>query len=267
MTSYNNTLGSNFQLPSLINNNSLTKILAIDNNNNVNYKNLTSINPFNQTLNTTNNVTFDSLAITSLTGPVSSTGNTISLFTNMALYQTTITTTTNTVTTAISFSSTPNSNYIITAKASAFCKIGTAIGGGGIFRQTKGITNVSGALTLSNNLENLINVTTSPVSLSGTTINISNSGSNIIVTVTGLNSQTIKDVTATGGCCFFQIRRVTNDNHVISALLILTSAQNTTIPDANIIVTSNGKKLIIQVVGANNTIIDWIADIEILSTK
>lgn len=184
MTTYNTLINSNLKLSQLTNNNTLTKLVAIDTSGNIKYKNLSTVSPFNQSLNTTNNVTFNTLNLTTLTGPSSI----INLFTNMSEYQASLTTTTVTTTTILTISTITNSNYTVTAEVSAYCKTGTAAGNGGSFRQVKRVTNISGTLTLSTNIENLTNTSSS---LNGISINITSSGSSILLQVTGLASQTI----------------------------------------------------------------------------
>jgi hypothetical protein len=190
MTTYNIFTNANLQLGTVTNNDALTRVLVVDGSNNVLYRNVSSINPFNQNLNTTNSPTFVTLTATSITGPTNSggSGNVIQLFTNNFEYQMT-TTTTNATTAPLNILTTVNNtNYTITAEVSAFCRAGTAVGSGGSFRQMKRATNNAGTITLSANMENLTNVT---AALSGITILITNTGNVLQLNVTGLASQTI----------------------------------------------------------------------------
>jgi hypothetical protein len=167
--------------PLVANNDTLSQFLAIDTNNNVDYMNSTAVNPFNQTLNTTNNATFNIVTFNQQTGP----GN-ILIGSNVTSYQNIMTTTTATTTTILTIATINNSNYYICAEASAFCTVGSLVGTGGSFRQTKRITNFGGTLSISANLENL-----NSTSITGTSINITTSGTNILVQITGVASNTI----------------------------------------------------------------------------
>lgn len=184
MTSYNTTLNTNVNLPVPTNDNTLVNILGINSSSNVNYITASSINPYNQTLNTTSNPTFNTTNVTTLTGP----SNTLGIFTNTIEYEVTGTTTNATATTIFTLASTSNTNYYIIATVSAFCTSGTGIGGGGTFRQVKRVTNSAGTLTLSSTVENLTNTS---ATLSGISINITSSGTNILLQVTGLLANNI----------------------------------------------------------------------------
>lgn len=180
MTSITYFMNSNLQT-TLINNDTLNKILSIDTNNNINYMDNTAINPFNQSLNTTNSVTFNALTLSNLNGT-----NNILIFSNVTKYWNTITTSNSNATTMLNIATINNSNYYITVEISAFCKSGTLVNTGGSYRQTKRVTNFSGVLSLSSNLENLSSTT-----IIGSSINITSSGTNIIIQVTGVISNTI----------------------------------------------------------------------------
>jgi hypothetical protein len=190
MTTYNIFTNSNVRLGTVTNNDALTKVLVVDGSNNILYRNLSSMNPFNQNLNTTNSPTFVTLTATSITGPTNpgGAGNVIQLFTNLFEYQMTATTTTATTSSLNILTTANNTNYTITAEVSAYCKAGTASGSGGSFRQLKRATNNAGTITLSANLENLSNVT---ASLSGIVILVTNTGNILQLNITGLASQTI----------------------------------------------------------------------------
>jgi hypothetical protein len=188
MTTTTRFLNSNLRTASLTNNDALNRILAIFTNNTVQYINNTAVNPFNQALNTTNNATFNAMTVTRLTGP-----SNVLTMSGVTKYQNTITTTTATTTTILTIATTNNTNYYITVEASAFCRSGSLIGTGGSFRQTKRITNPGGgSLIISSNLENLAST-----SITGATINITASGTNILVNVTGVASNTIAWLTYT----------------------------------------------------------------------
>ena len=76
-----------------------------------------------------------------------------------------------------------------------------------------------------------------------------------------------KNLSKIGGGVFYQLRRVTNDNNNVTISSALTNIQNTTIAGSAIMVTISGKNLIIEVVGANDTTVQWVAVVDILASN
>jgi hypothetical protein len=178
--SYNTSLS--IAAPS--NDNTITKLLVVDNNNNIKYRNTSTISA-NQSLNTTDNVLFNSVT----TGMISSTATNNALIfpgtsTNSIYLYASGTTTDATATTIFTYPTATNNNYLIYAEVASK----DTVSGGGAYLQTKMVTNTAGTI---NNVIQLENISNKSTAISTSSILITSSGTNIILQVTGVSGRTI----------------------------------------------------------------------------
>ncbi len=183
MTTNNISYGTQLYLaPNL--NVAVTKILAVDNNSNVSYRNISTVNGSNQNLNTTNNVTFNAITTNLITSNALYKSVQIPQ-SNIAYYTFSITTINAGSTVMITLPTVSNTNYLVYAEVSSR---DTGSGAGGTYLQTKMMSNTAGVINNANQLENLSNKSTS---LSTSSITISSSGTNIVLLVAGITGRTI----------------------------------------------------------------------------
>ncbi len=178
-------INAGLNLSTLTTNNTLNAIIGIDGNNDIRYRDASSVgNNSNQNLNTSNSVTFNSVTTNAIYGQ----GNALDfLSSSITYYGVSITTTNNTPTTIFSLATTTNTNYLIYSEIAA--KDDTS-GGGASFIYTVRVTN-NGTTTLeTGTLENVSSKTTSN-SISAVTIALITSGTTAIIRVTGVAAETI----------------------------------------------------------------------------
>lgn len=184
MTTYTTSFASNLSNITLSNDNTLTKLLGINTNNNIKYRNISSIvgNTANQSLNTTNNVTFNQIT-TNLVVP---TATILQFLSPLITYYTgSLSTLNSTIQTILTIATATATEYLLFVEGSAY-DITSA--GGAVFKITKSITNDAGVLTIGQ-LESLSNKSTGGISTAVMTVVVS--GTNILVRVTGVASQQI----------------------------------------------------------------------------
>ena len=119
-----------------------------------------------------------------MTGP----SNILGFFTNIKKYQVTATTTNATTTNIFSLVTINNTNYTVFVQGTAYCTTGSANGNGASFTHGNRITNNSGSVSISMDIDNHTSV---PSVLSEISLIINTSETNIVIQVTGLTSQTI----------------------------------------------------------------------------
>lgn len=183
MTTNKISYSTQLYIDPIANDNTVTKILAIDGSNNIKYRNLSTINGSNQTLNTTSDVIFNTVTTNMITS--SSTNNYLQIpQSNTAYYFASSTTANASATTIFTLATTNNTNYLIYAEVSSK----DSISGGGSYLQTKMISNTANVINNVNQLENLSNKS---ATINTSSITITNSGTNIILQVTGVGGRTI----------------------------------------------------------------------------
>jgi len=75
-----------------------------------------------------------------------------------------------------------------------------------------------------------------------------------------------KVIGAIGGGSYSQTRRITVENKNIIISAPLANSQNSTIIGSNILVTTSGNTVDVQVVGTNNTI-HWVLDVGVITAN
>lgn len=186
MTSNTVKLSSNTSMLAPTNDNTLTKLLALDATNNIKYRNVSSITSgsANQSLNTTNSVAFNKVTTGSLHG--SGTNNALNvMIPNDTYYLVTFTTNNNTFQTIFTLATVTNTDYLIFVEISA---MDTTSLGGASYLQTKRVTNNNGSMDIGQ-LESVSSKTTGNIASTNAQVIIS--GTSTIVQVQGVNTDTV----------------------------------------------------------------------------
>jgi hypothetical protein len=175
---------ANVYIAAPVNDDAQTSILGLDNSNNVKYRTASTITgTYNQSLNTTSNVTFNSVTTGAIYAPI----NTINIInSNISYIIATAITSNATATTIFTLATATNTDYIMYAEVSAF---DVTSNGGASFLVTTRITNNGGVLE-NGNLESVSNKTASN-SISAATVTVTTSGTTALVNVTGIAAQTV----------------------------------------------------------------------------
>lgn len=182
MTSYNDSMNTSLSISSP-NDDTLTNLLISDSTNNIKYRTLSSIsNIYDQNLNTTNNVTFNTITTNFITSPAANNALSYAI-PKINFYQSIITTANATFTTIFTFATTLNNGYLIYSEIAGK----NLSGGGGAFYQTVRATNNDGTVTFVS-MENVSNKTTS---MTNSAIQYLVSGTNLLVQVKGILANTV----------------------------------------------------------------------------
>jgi hypothetical protein len=180
MTTNSTSYNASIRLNSITNDDTITNLLVIDNTfvvglHQVKSRNSSTLSVANQSLNTTNNVTFNS--VTSSQDLAQTNGTMTLVMNNITIAQAQLTTTTSTATTIYSLSTVADKNYTIFAEVSMIDGSAGTVAGDAAFIQTKRVTNTAGVLdigTVESFLTRNGNTGTSNVQFiaSGSTLNI-----------------------------------------------------------------------------------------------
>jgi hypothetical protein len=147
-TTYKTSLNSNLQLQVVSNDDTQTKVLAVNGSNNIIYRNSSTLTPANQSLNTNSNVTFNKVTANTITALPAPVVPIPFISNNLLVYSIGLTTTTATATTILSYSTVTNKNYTIFAELSMMDGASGTAAGASAFIQTKRVTNVNGVLDI-----------------------------------------------------------------------------------------------------------------------
>lgn len=162
------------------NDNAQNNILAIDTNNIIKYISATSLGiSANQSLNTTDNVTFNNITTPSLLFPSGSS----TASPTVDLYGLTLTTSNATPTTILSYATSSNTNYLMYVEMASK----DSVSGGGAYIMTKRITNIAGTVTIAQ----LEGFSSTDATISTSAIQVIVSGTNALVQVTGVSARTL----------------------------------------------------------------------------
>lgn len=177
---YNTNLNSDLVLNSLPNNNALTKVLAVDSNNNVVWRDSSTITATaNQSLNTTDNVQFNQVTTNSVLASNPSTSGLIFLSSNILFYQLLFNTTSTATQTVYTYNTVSGKNYLIYCQ---FVMKNTTLPGGATFIRSMRVTNIAGT-TITGTIETYTSKSTGIVT--GVNAQIVLSGTSVLMQVTG----------------------------------------------------------------------------------
>lgn len=181
----NTSLNAELVVSNLVQNNTLTGILGLDTGNNLKYRNSSTIGPLtNQSLNTTDNVSFSMVITNAIYGQ----NNALNMLTPLVTYYGgTVTTTNSTPTTIILIPISTNTTYLIYAEISA--KDETS-GGGASFIFVNRVVIDAGILSQVT-VKNISNKTASN-SIGTASVSLSMLGLNANLQVGGVENEIIK---------------------------------------------------------------------------